>query len=290
MTQQTEQDSVPVRVGIAGWSYPDWDGYVYPPGMRGDKLPYLAQYVDTIEINSTFYRPASPRTAQSWVRQTADFPDFRFTAKLAQDVTHRGSLDPSLAKAVTDGFKPLVDAGVLTHILAQFKYDYADTPETRSHIEGIHNRFASLAPLTLELRHNSWQSPAALEFLKSLHVNLANLDYPTARDSFNLRLASTGPHAYLRLHGHNRKAWFSSGVGRDEKYNYLYSGTEIHEICSRAISLRGMSKSVTVIANNHYQGKEMVNALQIRAMLSGGKVAVPPTLAAKYPDLDSIRA
>jgi hypothetical protein len=44
-----------IRIGPAGWSYPDWEGPVYPkPKPRGfDPLVYLAQSFDTIEINST---------------------------------------------------------------------------------------------------------------------------------------------------------------------------------------------------------------------------------------------
>ena len=58
-----------VRFGPAGWDYPDWAGKVYPaPKPRGfDPLRYLAGYFDTIEINSTFYRPPSPKAARSWV-------------------------------------------------------------------------------------------------------------------------------------------------------------------------------------------------------------------------------
>ena len=54
-----------IRVGVAGWDYPDWEGPVYPPGSgrRLDRLGYLARYVDVIEINSTFYRPVPARIA-----------------------------------------------------------------------------------------------------------------------------------------------------------------------------------------------------------------------------------
>ncbi|HEX9871331.1 MAG TPA: DUF72 domain-containing protein, partial [Candidatus Tectomicrobia bacterium] len=47
-----------IRVGPAGWSYPDWKGQVYPkPQPRGfDPLTYLAQYFDAVEINATFYQ------------------------------------------------------------------------------------------------------------------------------------------------------------------------------------------------------------------------------------------
>jgi uncharacterized protein YecE (DUF72 family) len=72
------------RVGPAGWSYKDWEGFVYPqqPGRRFDPLAYLAKFFDTIEINSTFYRPPSASAATSWVRRVAHNSRFKFTAKL----------------------------------------------------------------------------------------------------------------------------------------------------------------------------------------------------------------
>ena len=53
-----------IRIGIAGWDYPDWDGIVYPsPPRRGfDRLAWAAGYVDAIEINSSFYRPVQMLT------------------------------------------------------------------------------------------------------------------------------------------------------------------------------------------------------------------------------------
>ncbi|MBN1557865.1 MAG: DUF72 domain-containing protein, partial [Lentisphaerae bacterium] len=106
-----------IACGIAGWSYRDWQGYVYPAGTR-DTLAYIAPFVDALEINSTFYRPPSARTSASWVERTAGLPGFFFTAKLHQDVTHGGSFEPELVKAVHAGFAPLADAGVLKHLLA----------------------------------------------------------------------------------------------------------------------------------------------------------------------------
>jgi uncharacterized protein YecE (DUF72 family) len=46
-----------IRIGTAGWSYPDWDGVFYPPGMRRSKqhaLELLAQCFDVVEINTSF--------------------------------------------------------------------------------------------------------------------------------------------------------------------------------------------------------------------------------------------
>jgi hypothetical protein len=48
-----------ILVGPAGWSYADWNGIVYPQRRpRGfHEAVYLAQFFDTIEINTSFYQP-----------------------------------------------------------------------------------------------------------------------------------------------------------------------------------------------------------------------------------------
>ena len=64
-----------VYVGIAGWSYPDWEGIVYPkPKPRGfDPLGFVASYLDAIEINNTFYRIPLKKNAETWVRRIRNF-------------------------------------------------------------------------------------------------------------------------------------------------------------------------------------------------------------------------
>jgi len=276
-----------IRVGIAGWSYPDWDGYVYDRGVK-DKLRFIAGYVDMIEINSTFYRPPTEKNSESWLRQTADLRGFYFTAKLHQEITHEGVLVDDMVRAFHEGFAPLTDAGRLKHLLAQFRWDFADQPETRQHLSAIHEKFRDMPQLVLELRHASWQSPQALEFLGGLGVTVANLDYPLAKNSFSLQECRVGPDGYLRLHGRNAEKWFDKKAGRDETYNYYYSAREIDGIKDRALSLAKTYRALTIVANNHYEGKEVANALQMKASLSGRKVKVPPALLGRYPDLKAI--
>ena len=271
-------------MGVAGWSYPDWKGFVYNGGV-GDPLRFVAGYLDMIEVNSSFYRPPSFRTVASWVDRTSDLHDFFFSAKLHQDITHKGEVAPEMVRAFHDGFAPMVEAGRLKHLLAQFKWDFADSPDNRSHLSRIRDAFGDMTNLAFELRHNSWQAPETLDFLAGLDVTVANLDYPMARNSFNLTHCTIGAHAYLRLHGRNDEAWFSKGTGRDQTYNYLYDRKELEGIAARAAELARMTTSLTVVANNHYQGKEMVNALQLKSMLTGRKVAVPPELREKYSEL-----
>lgn len=279
----------PVYFGVAGWSYPDWNGIFYPPGTR-EHLPYVARYVDRMEINSTFYRPPLARYAEAWLKQTAFKPEFGFTAKLHQDITHGGKLEPEMARAFHEGFRPMTAAGKLAHLLAQFKFDFNDTPEHREHLARIRDAFGGLANLAFELRHNSWQAPAALAFLETLRVTVANLDYPLARNSFNLAECRIGADRYLRLHGRNAAAWFDKAAGRDETYNYYYSRAELEAIGRRAEALRRDSRSLTVVANNHFQAKEVTNILQLKALMTGQKVPVPPALRGHYPELNEIAA
>jgi uncharacterized protein YecE (DUF72 family) len=278
-----------IHVGVAGWSYPDWQGFVYT-GRIPDKLRFLAGYVDMIEINSTFYRPPDAKNTDSWVRRTADLPGFYFTAKLHQDVTHGGRVDEAMVRAFHEGFEPMTRAGKLRHLLAQFRYDFADSEAARAHLRTIRDRFGDVAEPVLELRHISWQKPEALEFLASLDVTVANLDYPLAGNSFNLQECRVGRNGYLRLHGRNAAAWFSKDAGRDQVYNYYYSRKELEQVRDRAVSLARSFRELTIVANNHYEGKEVANALQLKSLVRGKKVGVPPGLLARYPELAEIAA
>src|SRR5919108_1697897 len=131
--EEVRRDPKRIRVGPAGWSYKDWAGQVYPqPQPRGfDPLTYLAQYVDAVEINSTFYRTPDPKTTRRWAARVADHPAFRFTAKLGQGFTHEGPARAEEEAAFRQAMAPLQEAGKLGAVLRQFPYRFHHTPENR---------------------------------------------------------------------------------------------------------------------------------------------------------------
>jgi len=297
----------PLHCGVAGWSYADWRDTVYrlppkkvQPDLFGDlgvtvkpqhakdELVFIADYVDMVEINSSFYRVPTAKMASSWVRRIGDRSSFFFTAKLNQDFTHRQLRDTSLAKSFRDGLRPLADRGILRGLLAQFRYDFADTSANRDQLLWIRDKFAEFADLVVEVRHISWQDPAALQFLVGLGATVANLDYPTASDSFTLQGSAGGDKAYLRLHGRNREAWFSRDASVEETYNYDYSEDEISGLAQRSRDLLKEAKELTIVANNHYQGKAVSAALRLKAALTDQNVPVPPGLLESYPHLKRI--
>ena len=276
----------PISIGIAGWSYADWNGIVYMQSKM-DQLVYISAFVDCIEINSTFYRPPFAKTVRSWLERTSDRSDFFFTAKLHRSFTHDRRIDPAIVTQFHEGFAPFLAAQKLRHLLVQFKYDFADSGPTRQHLASIVGHFNEAFSLVMELRHKSWESPEALDFLEQLGVTVCNLDYPTSRQSFNLQHCTVGRAGYLRMHGRNTEKWFSK-AGRDETYNYYYNERELGGIKERLDELGKAFESLTVIANNHYRGAELANAIELKALVSGRKQLVPEGLLRAYPNLAQI--
>ena len=152
----------PVYIGIAGWSYPDWEGIVYTqPKM--DPLTYVSGFVDCIEINSTFYRPPFERTCQAWLDKTAHRKDFFFTAKLHQSFTHEAKLDPEITRQFHKGLGPLLAADRLRSLLAQFRYDFADSPETRDHLGRIVAAFSGAFAVVMNNHYRGAELANAIE-------------------------------------------------------------------------------------------------------------------------------
>lgn len=280
-----------IRVGSAGWSYPDWDGLVYPAGSgKGfDPLAYLARFTDCIEINSTFYRIPQPSAATSWAERIADRADFRFTAKLWRGFTHE-TIPPEDARFAESSFRaamePLRLAGRLSAVLVQFPYSFHDTPECRARLTGLLDRFSDF-PLVVEVRHSSWMKDEYLAWLRERSVGFCNVDQPAI--SANIRPTDhvTAPIAYVRLHGRNSEAWFDDDGGRDRRYDYIYSAEELAPWVDRIISM-SLATDVFVIANNHYRGQAVANAIEIKSMLMGSKVPAPRAILEAYPRLKSI--
>jgi len=278
-------------VGTAGWSYPDWEGTVYPQPKppRFDPLSFLAGYVDCIEINTTFYRPAPPSYAESWTKRVSGNPRFRFTAKLWRRFTHEREApwDQSEVQAVKTGMAPLHASGKLGCVLVQFPWAFPSTSENREWLKKVVSEFREY-PLVIEVRHVSWLSDESLDSLRDLGVSFCNIDQPYTRSSIKPTSHVTGPVGYVRFHGRNYSAWFDKKVGRDLRYDYLYSEDELRSWLPRILTLADSAEQTFVITNNHVQGKGLANALQLKAMLTGEKQPVPKDLPSLYPELAAI--
>ncbi|HEV2884806.1 MAG TPA: DUF72 domain-containing protein [Pyrinomonadaceae bacterium] len=278
-----------IRVGPAGWSYKDWEGIVYPhkPGAKFDPLEYLTRFFNTIEINSSFYRPFTPETAQSWIRRAAGKADFRFTAKLHRVFTHeRGKATAGDEKLVRTGIDKLAGAGKLGAVLIQFPWSFKNTDDDRLYLTKLLDRFKDY-PLVVEVRHTSWNNPQIYDWLEELGVGICNIDQPVFTKSIKPAALTTSGIGYVRLHGRNYQDWFREKAPRDDRYNYLYTLDELEPWITRIKEVAAKTRESYVITNNHFRGQAVVNALEIKSTLTEKRVPAPAPLFEKYPALEN---
>lgn len=278
--------------GPAGWLYDDWKGVVYPrPQPKGfHPLPYLARYVNLVEINATFYAPLRGETASKWVSMLEEHKDFRFVVKVWQRLTHERDL-PSAAEVTvwSEVLRPLTEAGRLVCVLAQFPWSVRDTPDARRRLLDVRDRMPAGVPVAAEFRHESWMSDHPVSWLASEGIAFVNIDQPQGRGSLPPTELLTSQIAYVRLHGRNARAWFSRDAGRDDRYDWRYSDAELDPWAERLERLQDRAPVTVLVGNNHFEGKAMAAVLELAHKLTGKPVHVPDTMLRAYPDLEAIR-
>jgi uncharacterized protein YecE (DUF72 family) len=293
-----------IRFAPAGWDYPDWYGKVYPlPKPKGfDPLVYLSQFVSAIEINSTFYRPPSPKTCASWRDRVAGRPDFRFTAKLSQRFTHERGTAWTTAEVdeVRAGFDVLQQAGLLGAVLLQFPWSYRNSDENREWLRDLLTAF-QMYRLVVEVRHASWNAGDVYAELAERGVGIANIDQPLFRNSLKPAALATSSVGYVRVHGRNFLDWFRPPqraepeaapdrkavlASRDAKFNYLYSLDELTPWVERIKTVAALPPvaDLFVVTNNHYEGQAVANLIQLQALVTGVPVIAPPPITVSYAD------
>lgn len=267
------------RIGTSGWSYPakaegSWSGIFYPPG-KVDELSYYAQRFNTVEINSTFYRPPAPGYAWNWAKKTPEH--FDFTVKLFQKFTHpwmwakKSGDDSKITQDDVDTFKkgiePLVKTNKLGCILIQFPPSFQLNTANHEGLDRILGCFDDY-PMAVELRHRSWsdQLNVTEETLSDHDASLVYIDEPKFYFSIRQDFKPIGSIFYLRMHGRNVEKWFRSKSAA-EKYNYLYSSEELDPFVTGLTQIKDLTKKLYVYMNNHYAAKAVANAVMIRYKL-----------------------
>ncbi|HID10454.1 MAG TPA: DUF72 domain-containing protein, partial [Candidatus Latescibacteria bacterium] len=121
-----------VRIGTSGYSFEDWRGTFYPENLpKAEMLPYYARHFDLVEVNATYYRIPPPYTFRRMLQKVPE--GFGFTAKVPKEWTHEGK-GGEVAGPFREAIVPLVEAGVLLGLLAQFPWRFRDTPENRDYL------------------------------------------------------------------------------------------------------------------------------------------------------------
>lgn len=186
-----------IRIGIGGWTYPDWRGSFYPDGLtQAKELEYASRQFETIEINSTFYGRQKPASWQAWEKAVPE--GFQFGIKGARYCVSRKNLAQSgdgLTRFFEQGFEALgYKLGpILWQFLPRRKFDADDIA-----------RFFDLLPeklgiLTLrhaiEPRDESFRDERFYDLCRNRNIAVVFED----ADEYPLIEADTADFTYARL-------------------------------------------------------------------------------------------
>ena len=296
-----------IRVGTSGWSYPagrgTWNGIFYPgaagprPGRgRFDELAYYAEHFDTVEVNSSFYRPPTPATTRSWAARTPR--DFEFSVKLHQRFTHpemferaAGEGSWTVRREDLDEFRaaldPIARAGKLGALLAQFPPSFAAGDVTRRYLTWLLEAFGDY-PVAVELRHRSWSDDraATLAILDDRGAAWVQIDEPKFHFSIRQDFQPNVPgFYYMRLHGRNAEKWWRHEAA-EERYDYHYSVEELRPFAQAASEASRKVRKLYAYLNNHFAAKAVANAVVLKQQLGQATPGTfPPEFVERYSDV-----
>jgi uncharacterized protein YecE (DUF72 family) len=238
----------PVHVGCSGWVYPHWRERFYPKGVPQRRwLTYYAEHFDTVEINSTFYRLASPAAVESWLEQSPE--GFIFAVKMSRYMTHIKRL--TMIEPGTERFYERLDGLSGTERFGPVLWQFP--PNFHRDDERLADALPKLPPgrHAFEFRHASWFVEPVYELLRQAGAALVVGDHPS-RPFQTLEL--TADWTYLRFHYGSR--------GRGGNYS-------ARELATWAERVRDWRRRVDVWAyfNNDWGGFAVRNAVDLRGLV-----------------------
>ncbi|HII06354.1 MAG TPA: DUF72 domain-containing protein [Methanotrichaceae archaeon] len=250
---------------------------------KGTWLAYYAQFFDTVEINSTYYRPPGERQVQSWIKKVKDRVEgFEYSVKMPGLVTHQAVVEGDLDKAVfwANSFektcvKTLAEAALMGCVLLQFSPYFKNEGQALDILKGL---LDAVSPgeynYAVEFRHRSWLDegkkeidPVALDVLKERNAANVLIDGP----GHHTGGVQTADHAYVRFHGRNYDIWYRGEKEDDhrlDRYDYLYKKEQLESWVPRIKEAGVKAAKVRVYFNNHARSKSVRNAFQLMDMLS----------------------
>ncbi len=273
-----KRKAFPIRVGCSGWSYPDWEGPFYPPGTAaGDYLEWYADRFEVVEVDSSFYKPPTPRMVRSWRDRTPDA--FRFALKVPRAITHEKQLRDCGEEV--DGFVSSIEplGEKLAVALLQLGYFNRGAFRGLDDFLGVLDPFLhrwpkEIVPLAVEIRNRRWVGPELLQVLRDHGAAFTLTEHqwmPTPAQVEAEIDPVTGPLGFVRLLG-DREAIekVTTTWGRivlDRSADLAETAGVIERMAAKV--------PVFVFANNHYAGHSPETARQLRALL-GQTEPVPP--------------
>jgi uncharacterized protein YecE (DUF72 family) len=240
---------VTVSVGTSGWSYPHWDGVLYPPGTPArDRLGHYIQRFGTAELNASFYRWPRDASFASWRRRLPQ--GFQLSVKAPRGLTHA---------------KRLYAPEVWVDRLARCWHELGDRrgvllvqlgpgqQRDDARLDYFLGRLPPWLRTAVELRHPSWVDDAVFDLLQrhgAAYCVMSGAGLPCV-------LRATAPFVYVRLHGPDHSHLYAGS----------YSDADLQWWADRVREWESGGRDVYLYFNNDGGGNAVRNALTLRHLL-----------------------
>jgi uncharacterized protein YecE (DUF72 family) len=287
------QGLTPVRIGTCSWADEALSKYFYPPKLPAkERLAYYAQFFDTVEVDSTYYRLPAESMVAGWAERTPDGFTMHVKAfglmtrhpvkvevlpedlRDAMPVDDRGRVDRpprelrgEVFRRFLGALEPLRASGKLGGILFQLPPYIVFKDHSLDYLTWAKEQLDG-DEMLVEFRHRSWlddeHRAETLAFLEDLGATYVTVDAPksdTAKNLVPTVPAVTSKTAYVRLHGRNLGTWNKRGGSAAERFDYLYSDAELEELVPTLKELAQQSENAFAFFNNNASSEDPENPL-----------------------------
>jgi uncharacterized protein YecE (DUF72 family) len=252
-----------IYLGTSGFSYKDWVGEFYPPGLPSkDWLSFYAREFKTCEINSTYYALPVVAVMQGLADKTG--PGFLFAVKANQDMTHQRE-NRNICADFCRVLDPLVRSGKLGCVLAQFPYSFDFNNKNWEYLAALKRDLPGL-PLVVEFRNARWLKVEVFQWLRTQEIGFCCVDEPQLPNLIPPVAEATSKIAYIRFHGRNKEKWWQPEQAW-ERYDYSYKAEELKEWLPRIKKLDASAEKTFIFANNHWKAQSVTTIRQLQALL-----------------------
>jgi uncharacterized protein YecE (DUF72 family) len=235
-------------IGTSGYFYQHWGNNVfYPSSLPQNKwLEHYCKYLNSVELNVSFYRLPSVAAFNSWYIRTPG--NFRFAVKGSRFITHVKKLKnpKESVKLFFSRIKDLKEK--LSVVLWQFPPQFKFNPER---LIAFVKELRKNAPCrhAFEFRNESWFSEETYEILDKVNMTVCITDWP----NLSLETPAIGDFTYIRRHGTEGKL-----------YGGCYSEDQLK---SDALLMKIKQKDCYIYFNNDAEGFAVKNAMQLKQIL-----------------------
>ncbi len=295
-----------ILVGTCSWTDKtlthDTDWYPKRSMSAAERLKFYASRFPIAEADSTYYFPPSPELTRGWVERTpATFtmnvkayslltghptrpdslwPDVRSAVKVEhadKRSTYASHLEPDALEEAWARFehavRPLQRAGKLGAVLLQYPEWFTARGSNREELAAVRQRWPDL-PVCVEFRSPTWLATPegrdkTFATLRHLDLALVVVDAPSVSRLPAVVDVTSPSLAVIRFHGRNDDTWKKPATTAAERFNYLYSPTELSAWRPKIEVLAERSANVHALMNNCYQDYGVRNAADLAEVLDG---------------------